>query len=94
MVETVAKKNPKTTIIKAPNNVTGTVGISQIKSAITKLPIRTNCIGKSMSVLSSVFADFPNPLIDFEKVFTISGKDFNKLIIPPVATAPAPMYLM
>ena len=90
-LETVAKKNPKTTINKAPINGTGIEGTSQINKAIIKLPIKTYIIGKSFSVLDEESPDFPKPLIAFAKVLIINGRDFTKLKIPPAATAPAPM---
>ena len=91
-LDTVAKKNPKITINNAPRKLTGTEGTNQIASAIIKLPISTMFIGKSFSVLVwLLFAPFPNPLSVFEKVFAINGNDFIKLMIPPAATAPAPI---
>ena len=94
--DTVAKKNPNTTIINAENKLIGTRGISHnIKAKIT-IPARINDIGKSLSVLRvSLSLDvLPKSFIASLNVVTISGNDFIRLINPPAATAPAPIYLI
>ena len=94
--ETDAKKKPKITTIKAPIGFTGNVGISQIAITITTIIASKIGIGRSCSVrgafLSACFLDIL--AIACLKVRIISGKVLIKLIIPPAATAPAPMYLM
>lgn len=95
-LETVAKKKPKTTIKSPPTKFTGMEGRIHMIKAMTRLPARTTCIGKSLSVLRVVFPvlPFPSPFIALENVFIIIGRDLTRLIIPPAATAPAPMYLI
>jgi len=93
--DTVAKKKPNITIRIAPRIVTGISGISQIAIVTTTIPIAIAFISISCSVRSlPVFLSPFIPLIASENVFTISGNDLIRLIIPPVATAPAPIYLM
>ena len=50
--DTVAKKNPKTTMIHAPRRVTGIAGTIQMINTIAITPRRMNCIGRSCAVLS------------------------------------------
>ena len=92
--ETVAKKKPNTTINNAPSKLTGISGINHIPAAITNEPIKTTDIGKSCCVLSPPDTFFPKPLIADLNVLNIVGKVLIKLMIPPAATAPAPIYLI
>ena len=91
--DTVAKKKPNTTIITAPIKLTGIAGMSHTSRVKTAMDRSTTFIEMSFSVRRSAFsleADMPftAPL----KVLRISGKDFIKLIMPPAASAPAPIY--
>jgi len=92
--DTVAKKKPNTTTISAPRKLTGISGSNQIKTAITSEPPRTNFIEISCSVLNWLSPFLPNPLIACLNVLIIVGNVLIKLINPPAATAPAPMYLV
>ena len=92
--DTVAKKNPKITMINAPRRVTGIAGTIQMINTIAKTPRRMNCIGRSCAVLSVLVFLLPFMLfMESRKVVTISGRDLIREMIPPVAMAPAPMYL-
>ncbi len=92
--DTVAKKKPNTTMSSAPRIFTGIAGTSQITRIIATIPIRTTPIGRSCAVLASLVFLLPFILlIESLKVVTISGRDLIKEIIPPVAIAPAPIYL-
>ena len=93
--ETVAKKNPKIAINIAPNRPTGITGISHIASITNAIKIPTIRISKLMLVLLLVTEFFSfSPLTVEEKVDIIKGRDLIRLIIPPQATAPAPIYLI
>jgi hypothetical protein len=91
--ETVAKKKPNTIIITADNGPIGIAGIRHSITAIRAIPIIAYLRGISLAVRSFPPA-CPKPLIAFLKVEMISGKDFTRLMIPPAARAPAPIYLM
>ena len=92
--DTVAKKNPKTTMINAPRRVTGIAGTIQMINTIATIPRRMNCIGRSCAVLSVLVFLLPFMLfMESRKVVTISGRDLIREMIPPVAIAPAPIYL-
>ena len=90
--ETVAKKNPNTTISSAPIKETGIAGRSQIAKISAREPPRTMRISRSCSVrrLPALVPPF-NPFNESLNVVRISGRDLIKLIIPPAATAPAPI---
>ena len=89
-----AKKNPKITMINAPRRVTGIAGTIQMINTIAKTPRRMNCIGRSCAVLAVLVLLLPFMLfMESRKVVTISGRDLIREMIPPVAMAPAPMYL-
>jgi len=92
--ETVAKKKPNNAIITAPSGDTGISGNSQIAIIMINTPIPITRISRSASV-RTVLLLFPAPfmpLIASANVLTINGRDLIKLMIPPAATAPAPMY--
>ncbi len=92
--ETVAKKKPKTTMITAPRKFTGIAGTSQIIRIIAAMPISTKFIGRSCAVLALPVLLLPFMLfMESRKVVIISGRDLISEIIPPVAIAPAPIYL-
>ena len=92
--DTVAKKNPKTTMINAPRRVTGIAGTIQMINTIARMPRRMNCIGRSCAVLAVLVLLLPFMLfMESRKVVTISGRDLIREMIPPVAMAPAPIYL-
>ena len=92
--DTVAKKNPKITMINAPRRVTGIAGTIQMINTIARMPRRMNCIGRSCAVLAVLVLLLPFMLfMESRKVVTISGRDLIREMIPPVAMAPAPMYL-
>ena len=93
--DTVAKKKPNITIIIAPTNVTGIAGINQIATVSARILIRIIFILKSFAVRDvSVLAPFFIPLMASLNVLMISGSDLTRLIIPPAANAPAPIYLI
>ena len=92
--DTVAKKKPKITIISAPIGLTGIAGTSQMIATIATIPIRIMFIGRSCAVLSVLVFLLPFMLfMESRKVVTISGRDLIREMIPPVAIAPAPIYL-
>ena len=90
--ETVAKKKPKITTIIAPTRVTGIAGTNHTSRVRMRIAINKNFMLKSCSVRL-----FPVPLepdILFKasrNVRIIRGRDLIKLMIPPAASAPAPM---
>ena len=95
--ETVAKKNPNITTRIAPRKLTGKIGSNQMATAITAIIPRMIGIGKSRCVreASAAAARFLAMLpIACLNVRTMSGEVLIKLMIPPAATAPAPMYLI
>ena len=92
--DTVAKKNPKITIRSAPSGLTGIAGTAQMIAIIARIPIRIKFIGRSWSVLAVPLTDPPFMLfMESRNVLMISGRDLIREMIPPVAIAPAPMYL-
>ena len=91
--DTVAKKKPNTTIRAAPRRFTGIAGTIQIINTMATIPIRIVAIEISCSVLRVPLVVPPfMSLMESRKVFTISGRDLIREMIPPVAIAPAPMY--
>ena len=90
-LDTVAKKKPNITIIRAPRKLIGTDGIIHIIIAISSAPPTTTGIGRSLFVRMLSASLCPNPVIALLNVFTIVGSVFKRLIIPPAATAPAPI---
>ena len=91
--ETVAKKNPKITMMTAPKTPIGMTGSAAIKMIkIASIP-STTPIFRSRFVRSSlpIFSLLKIPFIASAKVRQINGNDLIKLIIPPAATAPAPI---
>ena len=91
----VTKKNPNTITIRAPIGLTGNAGTSQMAIPITRIITSKNGIGMSCSVRSAEALLFFFILcIACLKVFAMSGRLLIRLITPPVATAPAPIYLM
>ena len=93
--ETVAKKNPNTTTITAPNKLTGIAGTSHTAIVRTAIAISTILRLKSWAVRSVDVFDAPDILFSAPpNVVTIKGNDLIRLIIPPAAKAPAPIYLM
>ena len=91
--DTVAKKNPNIIINMAPRGFMVIPGIKHMATAITKIPVKINHIGKSLAVLSPPDTFLPKPFMACLKVFTIVGNVLIRLIMPPAATAPAPIYL-
>ena len=91
-LDTVAKKNPKMITSIAPNKRTGTDGRSQITTAISNTPARTAPIGSSLEVRRASCRCTPMHLTALVKVSRITGNVLIRLIIPPAATAPAPIY--
>ena len=91
LLDTVAKKNPKITTSIAPNSRTGTDGRSHITTAISKIPASTAPIGSSFEVRRVSCSPPPIPFIAAAKVRRITGNVLIRLIIPPAATAPAPI---
>ena len=92
--DTVAKKKPKTTTMTAPSRFTGNAGSSQMATAMTTMAMSSTGMGISCSVrrveaLPALFMPFMACL----KVRTIRGKLLMRLMMAPVARAPAPVYL-
>ena len=81
-------------MITAPRKVTGIAGTIQMINTMATIPRRMNCIGRSCAVLSVLVFLLPFMLfMESRKVVTISGRDLIREMIPPVAMAPAPIYL-
>ena len=94
--DTDAKKNPKITMIRDPIGLTGKVGISQIRITIATIMISSTDMGRSCCVRTTFLFSCFLPMLDMAclKVRIISGNVLIRLITPPAATAPAPMYLI
>ena len=94
--DTDAKKNPKITMISDPMGLTGKVGISQIRITIAAIRISSTDMGRSCCVRRTLLFWCFFPMLDMAclKVRTIRGNVLIRLITPPAATAPAPMYLI
>src|ERR1700722_3487797 len=100
-LETVTKKNPKTTtrspVRSDPGNVPGNVGRNAMIATSATHPPTTIDSGRSRSVrfLDAAPADPPRrSLSESAKLLTIVGSDLRSVITPAHATAPAPMYRM
>ena len=83
------------TMMTAPISEIGIAGTSQIASVHSAMQriitfMLISCVVRSLDVFPAPFI----PLSASLKVRVISGSDLIKLIIPPPARAPAPMYLM
>ncbi len=90
--DTVAKKNPNRITRTAPSRLTGTTGNSHMNRIIAKIAAKMNFMLSSREVrLVLVFLEEESPLMESRKVDRISGRDLIRLMIPPAATAPAPM---
>ena len=90
--ETVAKKKPKITTIIAPTSVTGIAGTNHTSRVRTRIASNKNFMLKSCSVRLLLVPFAPDMLlIASRNVRIISGRDFTKLMIPPAASAPAPI---
>ena len=89
--DTVTKKNPKITMRIAPPRLTGTAGISHRRTAITAETMRTKFSGRSFVVRVYVSCLFFSAAMDFLNARIIIGNDLIREIMPPQATAPAPM---
>lgn len=90
--ETVAKKKPNTTIMTAPSKLTGMAGMSHTSRVRTTIARNTTLMEMSFDVRSFAFSFEPAMLFTAPpKVFRISGRDFIRLIMPPAASAPAPI---
>jgi hypothetical protein len=103
LADTVTKKNEKIII----RNATNRLGIIRISVAVQKestshrqipnviAPPITTSIGRSLSVLSSFFLLFFDILLKpVLNVSSMVGIARTNVIIPPKATAPAPIYLI
>ena len=75
--------------------VTGIAGTIQMINTIAITPRRMNCIGRSCAVLSvsCVLASLHTLHGVTEGCGRFSGRDLIREMIPPVAIAPAPIYL-
>lgn len=93
--DTVAKKKPKIAIRNAPRRLTGTDGTSQIRMITIRMIPRTTA-SSGHGQYGHLFRRmiFFRLFIAPANVFMISGRDFRRLITPPVAIAPAPTYLI
>ena len=88
--DTVAKKKPNTTMRSAPGSVTGITGITHMRMTTTRIPPNTTAMGRS-SFCSPSFSRFPYIRTASPNVLIIRGNVFKRLMIPPAATAPAPI---
>ncbi len=98
--ETVTNRKPKQTISSAPIRFMCRVRAAMIANSRTITPPTTKLVGRSRSVRGRTPP--PLPLAAAALAARISerpprspcqiiGSDWTRLIIPPVATAPAPM---
>ena len=91
---TVTKRNPSTSSSTAPSTLILNEGTSVQTITIRSDPAPTSQSGRSRSVRFG--PDRPAaPLSDFIPRIappTMVGKDLKRLMIPPAATAPAPIY--
>ena len=90
--DTVAKKKPKITMMIAPTGLIGIAGASHITMATTTMPMSTVRMEISVCVLSPVSTFLPKPFMALANVRTMVGNVLIRLMIPPAATAPAPIY--
>ena len=94
LADTTENKNENNTANKAPIGWIPVIGNNQDNRNTNVAPPITQVIGKSLSVL---FTSPPEAFIPEKAAFidlTIIGIDFPRLINPPAATAPAPIYLI
>ncbi len=94
---TVTKKKPHTTISTADRRLMCSGGASQMASTRSTLPTTTTVMGRSCSVRSITGAcPLPREAMKVSrprrKASTMVGSERMRLMRPPVATAPAPMY--
>ena len=90
--ETAAKKKPKIAIRTAPPIPTGTCGRTPVRTMRTARQITTTFMLIFLSVRSSLPPWPPaSAFMESRKVVTIIGRDLMREMIPPVASAPAPM---
>jgi hypothetical protein len=98
--ETVTNKNPKSTTSMAPSRLTPLKGVpngkaTQIAATNASVPMPTTRMGRSRSVRRATGAARTDPRRSRNPAAseaTISGTARHKLMMPPVATAPAPIY--
>src|SRR5437870_7444698 len=97
--ETVTNRKPKATINNAPRMIQRRFryGTTMMTSSITTMPPTTNFIERSRSVRGAlslatlVLRKSANPHFN---PCQIVGNERTRLMMPPAATAPAPMYRM
>ena len=91
LAETAAKKKPKSAIINAPTNDTGTAGTSQMKVTTQRRHPMTVFIGRSRFASSSAPPSSPGaPFADLNVRKNI-GSDRTSEMNPPTAIVPAPI---
>ena len=91
-VETAAKKKPKIAIRTAPPMPTGICGRTPVRTIRTARQMTTTFMLIFLSVRSSLPPWPPaSAFMESRKVVTIIGRDLMREMIPPVASAPAPM---
>ena len=98
--ETVTNRNPKTTIITAPDDPAGrcrsgircvaAIAATSADRAEADEPERQVALGPAGSP-RRLAPTVPRSRSPDRSEPTISGRAWSRLIIPPVATAPAPM---
>lgn len=76
--DTVAKKNPNIIINMAPRGFMVIPGIKHMATAITKIPVKINHIGKSLAVLSPPDTFLPKPFMAWPEGFYHGRKCFNQ----------------
>ena len=92
--ETVENRKPNTRISSAPSRFMCSGVASVMTAMIARQPITTHLSGMSWSVRSDLSAPLPLPMPDSPPFspFQMVGSERARLIKPPAATAPAPMY--
>ena len=93
--DTVTNRNPSTTISAAPTAFMCSAGASMIATISARQPNTTTFIDRSRSVRSREVVAAAPPRKSFSpssRLLQIVGSDRNRLMMPPAATAPAPMY--
>ena len=92
--DTVTNRNPNTTIITAPRIFMCSEGAARMATMRARMPAPTNFIDRSCSVrrtevcatAAALKSDSPD-----RTLFRMMGNDRIRLMMPPAATAPAPI---
>ena len=93
--DTTENRKPKTTISAAPSTFIRKTGTTVMKATIASEPPTTHVSGVSLSVRVTVAPPADPPRSCFTEAVSdsqIAGAARTSPRIPPIATAPAPMY--